>query len=487
MSFPKTFLWGGSISAAQSEGAWNEGGKAPIQVDYALVSDNHAPRKIVYQNADGSEGRFIQFDQLPKGASYKLLDGASYTNHKGVDFYHRYKEDIALLAEMGCTTFNTTISWARIYPRGVQGGVNREGVAFYRAVFEECRKYHITPIITLSKYDDPVYFEQAFGGWKSRLMIDEFIAFASLCLHEYGDLVKTWITFNEINILLVVRSIPGSHVTRQERFQQLHHQMVASSKVVQLAHVLDPEMKVGCMVAGMCSYPLTPDPADVIANYTNFQNEFCYCADTVMRGAYPSYAKRLWAQENIHLEITPEDTADLKKGAADFLAFSYYMSSVLTTHKGEHDTVGGNLVSGVRNPYLTYSDWGWAMDPTGFKYFLHLLYDRYQKPLFDVENGLGAYDELTEDKKVHDDYRIDYHRRHIKAMKEAVEEGVDLLGYTAWGIIDLVAFSTGEVSKRYGFVYVDVDDNGNGTMERYRKDSFWWYQKAIRSNGEDLD
>lgn len=487
MSFPKNFLWGGSISAAQAEGAWNEGGKSPIQVDYALVSEDQSPRKIVYKKADGTTGSCIQFDQIPADATYELINGKSYTNHAGIDFYHRYKEDIALFAEMGFTTFNTTISWARIFPNGVKGGVNQEGVEFYRKMFEECRKYNIDPIITLSKYDEPVYFEKKFGGWSNRAMIDEFVAFATLCLNEYKDLVNKWITFNEINILMVVRNLPGARVSAQERFQQLHHQMVASAKVVQLAHKLDPDIKVGCMVAGLCAYPLTPDPNDVLATYTNFQNEFCYCADTLMRGAYPSFAKRMWEQENITLKTEPQDAEDLRKGEADFLAFSYYMSSVVTTHQGENDMVGGNLVHGVRNPYLTYSDWGWAMDPIGFKYFLHLLYDRYQKPLFDVENGLGAYDKLEADGTVHDAYRIDYHRSHIKAMKEAVEEGVDLFGYTAWGCIDLVAFSTGEMSKRYGFIYVDIDDNGNGSMKRIRKDSFYWYQKVLKSNGEDLD
>ena len=283
MSFPSNFLWGGSISAAQAEGAWDEGGKSPIQVDYALVSEDRSPRKIVYRNADGTVGNCIQFDHIPHGAAYELLDDKSYTNHKGIDFYHRYKEDIALFAEMGFTTFNTTISWARIFPNGVKGGVNQEGVEFYRSVFEECRKYGIDPIITLSKYDEPVCFEKEFDAWSSRVMIDEFVAFAKLCLNEYKDLVNKWITFNEINILMVVRNLPGAHVSAQERFQQLHHQMLASAKVVQLAHELDPNIKVGCMAAGLCAYPLTPDPNDVLATYTNFQNEFCYCAARIPR------------------------------------------------------------------------------------------------------------------------------------------------------------------------------------------------------------
>lgn len=486
MSFPNGFLWGGSVSAAQIEGAWNEDGKSPVQIDYAATGTNSSFRPVLYRRADGTMGSMTQFGHLPEGARYELFENQSYTNHFGSDFYHRYKEDIALLAEMGYTTFNTTISWARIYPRGMEGGVNPKGIEFYRDVFTELHKYHIDPVITLYKYDEPVYFEEKYGGWQDRAMIDEFVTFARTCFVEYKNLVNKWITFNEIQILQHVGNIPGSGLSPADGLTALHHQLVASARAVKVAHEIDPALRVGCMAAGMTTYPLTCDPADVMLAYKSFQDSFCYAADTFMFGEYPSFAPRLWREYDAVPDITEQDRRDLKEGTADFIAFSYYMSSAVTTHKND-DRVGGNITTGVRNPYLKYSDWGWAMDPIGFKYFLHVLNDRYHKPIFDVENGLGACDQIAEDGGVHDDYRIEYHRDHIRMMKEAVEEGVQLFGYTTWGCIDLVAFSTGQVSKRYGMIYVDVDDEGNGTMKRLRKDSFYWYQKVIRSNGEDLE
>lgn len=480
MSFPENFLWGGSISATQAEGAWDEGGKSPVQVDYGDPGTTSSIRRIHYRKADGTRGTMTQFEHLPEGASYELFDDVRYTNHTAIDFYHRYKEDIALFAEMGFKTFNTTISWARIYPRGTEGGVNKEGLAFYRGVFEECRKYGIDPVITLYKYDEPTYFDEAFGGWKDRRMIDEFAAFAKTCFIEYKDLVNKWLTFNEINVLAYIQH--GAAL-----YTELHHQMVAAARAVKAAHEIDPNIKVGCMVAGLCSYPLTCDPEDVIANYEQFQDGFCYYADTMVRGHYPPYAPRIWKKAGVSLNITEQDKADLLEGKADFLAFSYYSSTVTTTHRDELERTAGNLSGGVKNPYLKASDWGWQMDAVGFRYFLHVLNDRYQVPLFDVENGLGAYDTVESDGSVHDDYRIAYLRDHIRNMKQAVEEGVNLFGYTTWGPIDLVSFSTGQMDKRYGFIYVDRNDKGEGDLHRSKKDSFYWYKKVIASNGEDLD
>lgn len=484
MGFPSNFLWGTSISAAQAEGAWDEGGKSPVQIDYAGVGSPSQNRRIYYLNQDGKRDSFPLWGHLPEGGKYQLFDDIHYTNHQGAGFYHHYKEDLAMMAETGFTTFNTSISWARIYPHGVKGGVNREGVEFYRSVFEECRKYGIDPVITLYKYDEPVYFEETYGGWSNRAMIDEFVEFARVCFTEYKDLVNKWLTFNEINVLLVFQQA-GSAGDKQRIYQELHHQIVAAARCVRMAHEIDRNNRVGCMIAGMCSYPLTPDPADVMWNYAGFQNGFCYCADAMVRGYYPSFSKRMWKEDGAMPEITEEDKRDMMEGKSDFLAFSYYMSFATTTHKDAAGT-GGNVFSGCKNPYLNYSDWGWAMDPVGFKYFLHTLYDRYQVPLFDVENGLGAYDAISEDGAIHDTYRIDYLRDHIRAMREAVEEGVDLFGYTTWGGLDLVAASTGQMNKRYGFIYVDMDDEGKGTFERRRKDSFYWYKKVIASNGEDI-
>ena len=480
MGFPKNFLWGGSISATQAEGGWNEGGKSPVQVDYGDPGSASSIRKIHYRAADGSRASMIQFSHLPEGAKYELFDDIRYTNHTGIDFYHRYKEDIALFGEMGFTTFNTTISWARIYPHGTEGGLNEEGVAFYRSVLEECRKYGMDPVITLYKYDEPVYFDETYGGWSNRVMIDQFVEFAKTCFREYKDLVNKWLTFNEINVLAYAR-------TDAQRYMEIHHQMVAAARSVKAAHEIDPQIKVGCMIAGMCSYALTCDPEDVMANYKMFQDSFGYYADTMVRGYYPSYADRIWNEQGVKIDITEQDKNDLAEGKADFLAFSYYSSNVVTTHKDTAETSSGNIVGGVKNPYLKASEWGWQMDPVGFRYFLHLLNDRYQVPLFDVENGLGARDTVEADGRIHDTYRIDYLREHIRNMRQAVDEGVNIFGYTTWGPIDLVSFSTGQMDKRYGFIYVDMNDKGEGDLHRIRKDSFYWYKKVIASNGKELD
>ena len=477
------FLWGGSISAAQCEGAWDEDGKSPVQVDFGDPGTTYDRRYIHYLNADGSRGKMRQFDLLPKGAKYVLFDDVRYTNHVGIDFYHRYKEDIAMLAEMGFTTFNTTISWARIFPHGVEGGVNQAGVEFYRNVFKECQKYGMDPVITLYKYDEPVYFEETYGGWTNREMIHQFVEFAKVCFKEYKDYVNKWLTFNEINILLHFEGKGGKQVA----FESLHHQMVASAKAVIAAHEIDENISVGCMIAGYCSYPYTCDPKDVLANYKAFQDKFGYCADTMVRGYYPAYASRLWKQNNVTLNITKDDEEALKAGKADFLAYSYYMSTIVTTHDDVQTMSTAGTQNNLSNPYLKASDWGWQIDPIGYEYFLHFLNDRYQVPLFDVENGLGAFDKVEEDGTIHDDYRIDYLRSHIQSLMKAREEGVNIFGYTTWAPIDLVSFTTGQMDKRYGFIYVDMNDQGEGDLHRVRKDSFYWYKKVIASDGKDLD
>lgn len=486
MSFPEHFLWGGSISAAQIEGGWDEGGKSPVQVDYAGPAAGAGLRSVYYRAADGSRGSMRQFDRLPAGARYELFDDVSYTNHEASDFYHRWREDLALFAEMGFTTFNTTVSWARIYPHGVAGGVNREGVEFYRDVFTEARRLGMDPIITLYKYDEPIYLEETYGGWDNRVMIDEFVAFAKTCFTEYRGLVDKWFTFNEINVLFLLD--PNNPL----RVVEIHNQMVAAALAVMAAHEVDPRIKVGCMIAGQCSYPYTCDPADVLANQQAMQDRFCYCADTMVRGAYPSWAARTQLAHGMAepLRISAEDRAILKTGKSDFLGFSYYNSAVIATHELDAEEVAGNLSASVRNPYLTASEWGWQMDPTGYRYFLNFMNDRYQVPLFDVENGLGAVDEPVMEGgelRIHDQYRIDYLRDHIENLRAAIEEdGVNIFGYTTWGPIDLVAFTTGQLKKRYGFIYVDRHDDGTGDFSRHRKDSFYWYQKVIASNGEDL-
>lgn len=491
MALKEDFLWGTSISAAQAEGGWDEDGKSPVQVDYANVgSASSSGRQLIYKKADGTKGRltgaYAMFPHLPESGEYASFGDVYYSNRKASDFYHHYKEDIALMAEMGFTTFNTTISWARIFPYGVHGGINQKGVEFYRDVFTELKKHGIDPVITLYKYDEPVWFEETYGGWSNRAMIGEFLEFAKVCFSEYKDLVNKWMTFNEINVLMLFKNLPHSQEEAGRRFQELHNQLVASARTVQLAHEINPDNKVGCMICGMCTYPLTPDPEDVMDNYKYFQDIFVYSADVMIRGKYPYFAKRLWKEEGVKLEITEQDLTDLKNGTVEFLGFSYYMSQCRTTHT-DGVAVKGNVFTGFENPYLRKSEWGWQIDPLGLKYFMHFIYDRYNIPLLIIENGLGAIDKVEENGQIHDGYRIDYLREHIAMMKEAVEEGVDLMGYTTWGGIDLVSASTGQIEKRYGMIYVDANDKGEGTYKRIRKDSFFWYQKVIKSNGEDLD
>ena len=484
MAFPKGFLWGTSISAEQAEGAWNEGGKSPVQIDYATAGSTSAMRQIWYLNEDGTRGSMPLWSHLPKGAKYQIFDDLHYTNHTACDFYHHWEEDLDLFAEMGFTTFNTSIAWSRIYPYGVQGGVNKEGVEFYRKVFTRARELGMDPVITLYKYDEPVWFEETYGGWTNRAMIDEFVEFARVCFTEYKGLINKWMGFNEINILL---AFGVDKQNGQTRFEELHNQIIASAKTVLLAHEIDPAMKVGCMLCGLCSYPLTPDPEDVLANSEYFQEIFCYSGDAMLRGAYPNFAKRIWKKYGVTLNISEEDAELMKKGVSDFLGFSYYMSNCITTHSDAEESAG-NMQMGSKNPYLKASDWGWQIDPTGYRYFLNLIYDRYNKPLFDVENGLGAFDQVEEDGRIRDSYRTDYHRAHLKALRAAVtEDGVDIFGYTTWAGLDLVSAGTGQMEKRYGMIYVDMDDRGNGTLKRIRKDSFYYIQKAYKSNGEDLD
>lgn len=486
MKFPKEFLWGGDISAAQCEGAWNIDGRTPTETDFMLCGSAKEPRMITYQNDDGTYGRIpaMVIAKLPKGAKYALIEGEHYPNHEAIDFYHHYKEDIAYFGEMGFKALNLSISWARIYPKGMKNGVNSKGVEFYRNVLQECKNHGIEPIVTLYKYDMPVYYIEEMSGWSNRKLIDEYVEFTRVCYEEYKNLVTYWITFNEINIITMLAGLYGSNA--KDSFIELHHQLLAAAKSVQLAHSINPKNKVGSMGCGTVTYPFTCDPKDVIENQKQMQRLFYYSSDVQARGYYPSYAERIWNEYGVKLEITEEDKKDLLAGKSDYFAFSYYSSHCVTTHKDEGKT-SGNMLSGIKNPYVSASEWGWQIDPTGLRFALNEIYDRYQMPLLIVENGLGAIDTLEADGSVHDSYHIEYMREHIKAMKEAVEiDCVDLMGYTMWSCIDLCAASTGQISKRYGFIYVDVDDKGNGTFKRYKKDSFDWYKRVIETNGEEL-
>ena len=478
MPFRKDFLWGGATAANQVEGGYSEGGKGLSDADMLTNGTHQSPRRITKET----------------------LYGCYYPNRTASDFYHHYKEDIALMGEMGFKAYRMSIAWSRIYPTGEETEPNEAGLQFYDNVFDELKKNGIEPIVTLSHYEMPLYLTEKYNGWADRRMIDLFVKYARTVFTRYKDKVKYWLTFNEINcatlslgnyMSLGIRNEGTEDFLKQVdipqlRYQALHHQLVASAKTVILGHEINPAFQIGNMIAMMPVYPLTCNPLDMRKAQEDWRVHQWYCADVQCRGEYGYYCEPFWKENNIKLEITEEDREVLKKGTVDFYSFSYYQTNCVSTDKAADSA--GNFLAGVRNPYLKTSAWGWQIDPEGLRFTLNEIYSRYGLPMIIVENGLGAKDVLNEDKSVHDDYRIDYLRQHIQAMKDAVEKDhVDLLGYTMWGCIDLVSASTGEMAKRYGFIYVDSDDYGNGTFSRYKKDSFWWYRKCIASNGEDLD
>lgn len=478
--FPTDFLWGGATAANQFEGGWQDGGRGPATSDTAVAIDPKDRKTALDFTAPMSKEKVL--------AALNDAEGR-YPKRWGSDFYHRYKEDIALYAEMGLKTFRLSIAWSRIFPNGDDAAPNEAGLQFYDAVFDELRKYNIEPLVTLSHYETPIGIALNYGGWQNRAVIDLFVKYAKTVITRYQDKVKYWLTFNEINVIGVSGYVGGALLsdddayTLQDRFQAAHHQFVASSLVTQFAHELNPDLKIGMMLARMQAYPATPNPLDVL-QALKLDHENLFYSDVQVRGKYPAYAKRFFAENGINLQMAPSDEAILAANPVDFMSFSYYMSTVARHEPGANvEKTSGNFVNGEANPYLESSDWGWQIDSVGLRITLNYLYDRYQVPLFVVENGLGALDTVTADGQIHDEYRIDYVKQHIQQMYEAIQDGVELLGYTTWGITDLVSAGTSEFSKRYGFVYVDMDDQGQGTFDRRRKDSFYWYQHVIATRG----
>lgn len=479
MAFPNNFLWGGATAANQYEGGFDEGGKGLTITDLLTNGTHTSPRRICKSEEEG----------------------CYYPNRIASDFYHHYKEDIALMAEMGFNVYRMSISWARIFPNGIEEEPNENGLKFYDEVFDECKKYGIEPLVTLSHYDCLLYLTNSYNGWASRKLIDLFDRYVRTVFTRYKGKVKYYLTFNEINCATLKLGNYMSLGIRHEgttnflnqiddvniRYQALHHQLVASAKTVIAAKEIDPDIKIGNMIAMMPVYPLTPNPKDMLLMQKEWREKQYYCSDVQVKGKYPYYAQAMWDKMGVKLNITEEDKEILKKGTVDFYSMSYYQTNCITTME-DSATTSGNLLGGAKNPYLETSLWGWQIDPDGLRYTLNDIYARYNIPIIIVENGLGAKDILEKDGSIHDPYRIDYLNKHIKAMKECIEEdGVDLFGYTWWGCIDLVSASTGEMAKRYGFVYVDSDDYGNGTFKRYKKDSFYWYKKVIESNGGVLN
>lgn len=488
MSFPNDFLWGGAVAANQCEGAWNIDGKGMTVSDFVTAGSVDSPRYVTYKTKEGKIEKTSMFHPMPEGAHRVVADDYYYPSHDGIDFYHRFKEDIALFAEMGFKIFRMSISWARIFPNGIEEKPNPAGLKFYHQIFDELRKYDIEPLVTLFHYDMPVYLEEELGGWSNRKLIDYFETYCNALFKEYKGKVKYWLTFNEINSPLMMRNYIENYPVEMTRkaIRILHNQMVASARAVRRAHEVDDSMMVGAMLGGVCNYAYTCHPDDVLASQKRWQEDCYYCLDTMVRGEYPYFAKRLWKELNMEFVYKTQDAIDLKNGKVDLITFSYYSTNCITAKK-DVEKAKGNFTTGAKNPYLEYSKWGWSIDGKGLRYFLNELYGRYGLPLMVVENGLGAIDKLEEDDTVHDRYRIDYIKEHVKAMSEAINDGVNLLAYTYWGCIDLVSASTGEMKKRYGFIYVDKNDDGSGTFNRYKKDSFYWYKKLIESNGEDIE
>ncbi|MGM9903891.1 6-phospho-beta-glucosidase [Enterococcus sp. 10A9_DIV0425] len=476
--FSKDFLWGGATAANQLEGAYDRDGKG-LSV------------------ADAMPGGKQRFDIIGSEEFDWTIDEEHYIypNHRGIEHYDRFKEDIALFAEMGFKCYRFSIAWTRIFPKGDEQTPNEAGLAFYEELIDTCLQHEIEPVITISHYEMPLHLAKEYGGWKNRQLIDFYERFARTVLERYNQKVKYWMTFNEINSAFhfpalsqgLVKSNGASDY--QNIFQAWHNQFVASSKAVKIAHELRSDIQVGCMIIYATTYSIDANPVNQVATLIQNQEFNFFCTDVQVRGEYPAYTARTYKKYGVsveELEQTEEDIQLLKEYPVDYIGFSYYMSSAVNETDSEVATSAGNLLGGVKNPFLEASEWGWQIDPQGLRIALNELYNRYEKPLFIVENGLGAIDEVENDGSINDDYRIDYLRSHIEAMGEAVEDGVDLLGYTPWGCIDLVSASTGEMSKRYGFIYVDLDDEGHGTLNRSKKKSFDWYKEVIATNGEKL-
>ncbi|EKT57309.1 glycoside hydrolase family 1 protein [Providencia sneebia] len=473
--FPEGFLWGGATAANQVEGAFDQDGKGLSIVD-AIPGGKQRLNIVVSE----------QFDFSIEPNKY------TYPNHNAIDHYHRFREDIALFAQMGFKCYRFSIAWTRIFPNGVESEPNEAGLEHYNQVIDCCISHGIEPVITISHYEMPLHLATEYGGWKNRALIDLFTKFSRTVLERFSHKVKYWMTFNEINsaahfpIMSQGLIIKTGALDAQAKLQSWHNQFVASSMVVKVAHELRSDIQIGCMILYATTYAYDCNPINQFSAFKESQSFNFYCADVQAKGEYPYYAKHIWKQLDITLDIQPDDLTIIKENTVDYIGFSYYMSSTVNITDKDVTSARGNLFGGARNPFLQASDWGWEIDPLGLRMALNQLYDRYQLPLFVVENGLGAVDEPDANHYVEDDYRINYLRQHIEAMGDAIDDGVDLMGYTPWGCIDLVSMSTGEMSKRYGLIYVDLDDNLVGSGDRYKKKSFYWYKKVIASNGQDL-
>ncbi|MDU5336731.1 6-phospho-beta-glucosidase [Enterococcus sp.] len=472
MALDKNFLWGGATAANQTEGGVLEGGRKLANIDVLPYGEDR--KKVAAGDLEMLEWQ----------------EGYYYPAKEAVDMYHHYMEDIQLFAEMGFKVYRMSLSWSRIFPNGDDQEPNEAGLKFYEDIFHELKKHNIEPLVTITHFDIPIHLVKEYGGWRNRKLVEFYTRYARTVLTRYKGLVKYWLTINEINILLHQPFVGGGIVFKEGenkeeiKYQAAHHQLVASALTTKIAHEVDPENQVGCMLAGGSHYPYTCRPEDY-QEAIKRDREGYFFIDVQARGKYPNYALKKFEREGLTIQMEPEDKEILAASPVDFVTFSYYCSRTVSAHPEDYQQATGNLFASIKNDNLPSTEWGWQIDPLGLRNSLNQLYDRYQKPLFIVENGLGAVDIPDENGYVADDYRIDYLEKHVQAFMDAVEiDGVELMGYTTWGCIDLIAASTGQMSKRYGFVYVDRDDQGNGTMKRTKKKSFDWYKQVIASNGE---
>lgn len=475
MEASNDFLWGGSIAAHQCEGAYNEGGKGLGIMDLVSVGAYGRPRKIYS----------------------KLEKNVLYPSHYGIDFYHHYKEDIALFAEMGFKALRISIDWSRIYPNGDDSKPNQEGIEYYQNVVKELKKYNIEPIVTLYHFEMPINLVKKYGSWTNRKVIDLYLKFCQTMFTSLKDTVKYWATFNEMNHIdpqteatdiftYIIAGLKYSDLTNKKQTLATigYNMTLASVKAVRLGHEINSNFQIGCVFGIEPVYPINCDPDNVLKAYLQTDRDF-YQIDAMCNGEFPKYKIREYINHDINLPIKKEDKKDFELGKLDFIGMNYYASSV-AKYEGA-DNKESALFGGLQNPYLETSKWGWTIDSTGIRYLLNYTYRKYGLPIMITENGLGAVDKVDKKGQIHDDYRIEYLREHIAAVETAiVEDNVDCFGYLTWGPIDLISATTGQMSKRYGFIYVDQDDNGNGTKKRIRKDSFNWYKKVIASNGNDL-
>lgn len=471
--FPENFMWGGAVAANQLEGAYDVDGKGLCVADINEFRDDVDITK--------KSNLEVTTDYIKEALASK---DRIFPKRWGIDFYHTYKEDLKLLAELGLKTFRTSINWARIYPNGDDEMPNEAGLKFYDDLFDEIIKNGMEPMITISHYEIPLHLTTAYKGWYSREVIDFFEKYCKTVFDRYAGKVKYWIIVNQIN-LIVHESFNHLGVAADlvddllsAKYQAVHNEMVACARATKYAHDNYPDMEIGMMLCGGPAYAATCKPEDVLATQKHNQMEYFF-SDVLLRGYYPGYALRFFEDHDIHVEFGEHDEEDFKN-TCDFFSFSYYYTRICNKESYEN----GN--EAIRNMELPANPWGWTIDPIGLRILLNEFYDRYQKPIYITENGVGYYDKL-EDGEIHDSYRIEYYRDHIAQMKEAIKDGVDLRGYYAWGPIDIVSCSSSEMSKRYGFIYVDLDDYGKGSGKRIKKDSYAWMQKVIASNGEELD